>query len=223
MNKVFKQSIFLAIVVSFASIVLTSCLKDKKEDYLNVSPTSLYFEWGDGYFNAQRVSISSNYTIWQGSSISTSSGWCHYLIDVGSQTLSIWPDENTSSSSRSASVVISAGTLQRTIEVHQKGMTALSAPSISATLYNMPDGPPPDGNMNYHVGITWNSIYGFAGYRVYRSNSANGTYSQIGSNTTNTFYDDYNPHKGENYYKVKAFVNSNESEFSNYVFIYVPE
>ena len=51
---------------------------------------------------------------------------------------------------------------------------------------------------------------------MYRSSSANGSYSQIGSQTSNTYMFDNNPMSGNNYYKVKALNSSGESSFSSY-------
>ncbi|MDR2384159.1 MAG: hypothetical protein LBD80_00655 [Tannerella sp.] len=66
------------------------------------------------------------------------------------------------------------------------------------------------------ITIKWNSVSDATSYKVYRSTSANGTYSQIGSSTTYTVLTDDNPREGTSYYKVKAVNSAGESDFSAY-------
>ncbi len=57
--------------------------------------------------------------------------------------------------------------------------------------------------------ITWSSSSNVTGYIIYRSTTANGTYSKIGT-TLNTNYTDKGLTKGKTYYyKVRAYVTSN--------------
>lgn len=67
-----------------------------------------------------------------------------------------------------------------------------------------------------NVKISWNSVDDATSYKVYRSTSPNGTYSQIGSDVTWTYAYDSNPKNGDNYYKVKAFNSAGGSSYSNY-------
>ena len=67
-----------------------------------------------------------------------------------------------------------------------------------------------------NVKITWNSVTGATSYKVYRSSTASGTYSQIGSATSNTYLYDGSPMQGKNYYKVKAVNSAGESAYSSY-------
>ncbi len=93
----------------------------------------------------------------------------------------------------------------------------------------VPDAPTGVNAENYgnamlpDIRISWNSVSNATSYKVYRSTSANGSYSQIGSSTTNTFLSDSNPRQGYNYYKVKAFNNAGGSSYSSYaVYNYDP-
>ena len=74
-----------------------------------------------------------------------------------------------------------------------------------------------DGN-NYlpSIRISWSSVSNATSYKVYRSSSASGSYSQIGSPTSNTYMYDDNPMSGNNYYKVKAVNSRGESPYSSY-------
>ncbi len=64
------------------------------------------------------------------------------------------------------------------------------------------------------IQVSWNSVSNATSYKVYRSSSANGSYTLIGS-PTNTYYYDTNPLTGYNYYKVKAVNSAGESAFSS--------
>ena len=66
------------------------------------------------------------------------------------------------------------------------------------------------------VNISWSSVQSGTVYRVYRSNSASGTYSQIGS-TSGTNYTDNSPLCGDNYYKITVQADICESNQSSYV------
>lgn len=66
------------------------------------------------------------------------------------------------------------------------------------------------------VRISWASVTGATKYYVYRSTSANGSYSQLGS-TTYTFYSDSNVEVGKTYYyKVRASNSAGMSDYSPY-------
>ena len=81
---------------------------------------------------------------------------------------------------------------------------------------------PPTGVEAYQNGsdvhISWNSVADATRYKVYRSSSASGSYSQIGNPTNSTGFTDNNPLSGGNYYKVKAINDAGESDYSNYAY-----
>ncbi len=66
------------------------------------------------------------------------------------------------------------------------------------------------------IQISWSSVSSATSYKVYRSSSASGSYSQIGSTTSSTSLSDNNPLTGYNYYKVKAVNSAGESDYSSY-------
>lgn len=63
--------------------------------------------------------------------------------------------------------------------------------------------------------ISWNSVSGATSYNVYRSTSANGSYSKIGESDY-AYYYDTKPKNGDNYYKVKAYNSAGLSPYSDY-------
>lgn len=70
------------------------------------------------------------------------------------------------------------------------------------------------------IRVSWNSVSGATSYKVYRCNSANGSYVQIGNTTSSTFLNDLSPRTGNNYYKVKAINSAGESPYSDYALYY---
>jgi len=76
-----------------------------------------------------------------------------------------------------------------------------------------------DGDYASYIDIFWQASVGGKYYRVYRSLSADGTYSPIGANTTAMSYRDSSVTPNvQYYYKIKAYNNtaSVESELSGY-------
>lgn len=74
-----------------------------------------------------------------------------------------------------------------------------------------------EGN-NYYpdVVIRWNEVSGADKYYVYRSSSANGSYSKIATVQWNVYTDDAAPTNKASYYKVKAVNSAGESPYSSY-------
>ena len=68
------------------------------------------------------------------------------------------------------------------------------------------------------IKISWNSVSNATSYKVYRSSSSGGSYSQLGSATSNTYKYDDSPLSGYNYYKVKAVNSAGESSYSSYAY-----
>jgi len=73
------------------------------------------------------------------------------------------------------------------------------------------------------ITVSWSSVSGAAGYRVYRSTSASGTYSQVGSTTTSISYTNNGLSASTTYYyKVSAYNNAGESALSSYAYAAIP-
>ena len=63
--------------------------------------------------------------------------------------------------------------------------------------------------------VSWQSVSGATSYRIYRSTSAYGSYSLIGTSYSASYRDD-SPKSGNNYYRISAVNSYGESEQSNY-------
>ncbi len=66
------------------------------------------------------------------------------------------------------------------------------------------------------VRVTWNSVSSASGYYVYRSSSASGTYSKIGTTSYERYVDNTCKIGKTYYYKVKAYNSAGASEYSDY-------
>ena len=65
--------------------------------------------------------------------------------------------------------------------------------------------------------VSWNYVSNATSYKVYRSSTANGSYSLIGT-TEYSSYNDQDPRQGDNYYKVKAVNSAGMSDYSSYAY-----
>ena len=78
-------------------------------------------------------------------------------------------------------------------------------------------------NAYLYVLISWNYDWSVDHWDVYRSTSANGSYSKIGSNVSNSYADENVNYSTTYYYKVKAVSSSGlASAFSDYDYVIVP-
>lgn len=170
----------------------------------NVSGTSVYVSWS-------YVSAASFYRIFRSSTrsrsyslIGTSSSTYYYdnnpLPDNYYKVTSVGSDGSESEMSSNAYCHYSGGGGGGTVPSAPTGVTA---ENMGTTLVP-------------NVRISWNSVANATSYKVYRSSTASGTYSQIGSSTSNTYLYDGSPMQGKNYYKVKAVNNAGESSYSSY-------
>ncbi len=88
------------------------------------------------------------------------------------------------------------------------GLEPLNAPlNVAAT----------DGTHTDRIGVSWDSVTNATYYRVYRCTTFDGTYVLISGDETLASYEDTTMTPARDYYyKVKAFNDSQESEFSEY-------
>lgn len=74
-----------------------------------------------------------------------------------------------------------------------------------------------EGNNYYpYVVVRWNEVNGADKYYIYRSTSANGSYSKIGEATYGSYVDNSAPTNKSSYYKVKAVNSAGTSAYSSY-------
>jgi hypothetical protein len=88
---------------------------------------------------------------------------------------------------------------------------------------NTPPPTPINVNAEYssiygYVHLTWDIPNSVPNYKIYRSSSANGYYENIEDNWYSSYYYDYSPLDGPNYYKVQAYNQYGESGMSSYAY-----
>ena len=94
------------------------------------------------------------------------------------------------------------------------GGSTTTLPSAPTGLTGSRQGPA----MYPYVHLSWNYTSGAESYIIYRSSSANGTYSQIGTSYSCS-YSDENCKSGNNYYKVAAKNSAGVGPKSNYCLV----
>lgn len=92
------------------------------------------------------------------------------------------------------------------------GNNTNSAPSAPTGLRASADGP---SSAPFAL-LNWNSVSKATSYIVYRSNSAYGSYSKIGTSTVNGYSDESVKYGNTYYYKVKASNSYGTSDYSDY-------
>lgn len=171
-----------------------------------VSGTSITISW-------QSVSGANSYNIYRSSSANGT------YSQIGTSTSSSFRDNSP----------ISGYNYYKISSVNDKGESQQSNYTYcnytsgggSATIPNAPTNVSATNVGNDYlpnIQISWSAVSNATSYLVYRSSTAYGTYTQIGSSTLNTYMYDSNPLSGNNYYKVKAANSAGTSSYSSYAY-----
>jgi fibronectin type 3 domain-containing protein len=97
------------------------------------------------------------------------------------------------------------------LAAYAQATTAPSAPNVPVA----PTGLAVTGQTSSSITLSWNTVTGAASYKVYRSSSETGTYTQTGSPVTNTSFTNTGLFAGTTYYyKVSAVNAGGESSLS---------
>lgn len=213
MKKIFVSKLIFVISLLSLTTLFVGCKDESEEEkYVYASPSSLTFSAEGG---SQTVSLSTNTTVWAYSS----SSWVRETVNGKSCEITV--QANTSTNSRSVTVEIRGNGINSPAKIYvtQSGKNQgggggdntsdLSAPqNVSAQNTGTSASP--------QVRVSWSSVSGATGYRLYRSSSAYGSYTQLSSSSSSTYIMDNSPMKGSNYYKVKAYNSKGESDYSSY-------
>ena len=166
-----------------------------------LSGSQIYVSWNS-------VSNATSYKVYRSSSVSGS-----YTL-IGSPTSTHYYDSSplTGYNYYKVKAVNSAGesSFSSYASCNYTGGTTVPNAPTGVSVINMGTSSSPQ------LKISWNSVSNATSYKVYRSSTASGTYSQIGSATSNTYLYDNSPMSGHNYYKVKAVNSAGESSYSSY-------
>lgn len=170
------------------------------------SGSSIIVSWssvrGANMYNVYRSSSSSGTYSYLGYSYSTS--YTDNSPLNGTNYYKVSAENNSGESSKSSYAYCSysgSGT----------GGGSTTKPSAPTGVTASNEGP----TMYPYVIIRWDQVADATSYIIYRSTSASGSYSQIGTSDYNSFADD-NPKNGTNYYKVAAKNSAGTSAQSSY-------
>ena len=210
-----KKLLFL-FTMAFAVILgLNSCGEETPPPVtLSVSPLSLNFPAEGG---SQTVQITTN-AFWHairyetffnvnGDERGSPSG-------EGNTTITVNVSPNTSTNPRQGNIRIWASGRTDDYRLEMIGVTqAGTSGGGGGTAPSIPTGGSATVSGN-SVNLSWNSVSGATSYRIYRSSSASGTFSPIGTIAWTTFTDN-SPLTGNNSYRVRAINSAGESQQSS--------
>ena len=91
-----------------------------------------------------------------------------------------------------------------------------SEPPVTRRAPDVPTGITAWAISSSSIGISWNSVTGADGYRVYQSSSSSGTYSLLGTTSDTSATNTSLPSSTTYYYKVSAYNSYGESDKSSY-------
>lgn len=181
--------------------------------YLSVSPTEINIDnyiGGTSYISVSGAKANEV-------SISIADKWVSCQPD-GERHLFVAIGSNLTTSSRRTTITISYNGASKTVTVNQVGKGGGSGGSNTKPAAPTNVRVENYGNVSIpDIRVSWSASSGATNYTVYRSTSANGSYSQIGS-TSNTYMTDTRSVSVGNtyYYKVKASNSYGTSDYSNY-------
>jgi mannan endo-1,4-beta-mannosidase len=163
---------------------------------LTVSSTSISF--GAGAANSL-ITVTSNVT-W---SVTDNASWLTTSPTAGSNngSFTVSATGTTAAASRSGTITVSGGGVQRTISVTQAGTTQQQPPAVPSGLSATAG--------NAQVALSWSASAGATSYNVKRSTTSGGPYTTVASNVTATSFTNTGLTNGTAYFYVVSAVNAN--------------
>jgi len=105
------------------------------------------------------------------------------------------------------------------VAAYNENGTSSQSNYVSAKTTLIPDTPTgvtATGN-NISITVSWSSVFGADGYKIYRSTNSSGTFGYIGTTTETSYSDEGLSVNTSYYYKVTAYNSYEESAQSNYI------
>jgi fibronectin type 3 domain-containing protein len=94
----------------------------------------------------------------------------------------------------------------------------LSAAVSATTFLVAPSGVNATSETSNSITISWNNLQDATAYRIFKSGTSNGTYTEIGTSTSNSYTDTGLPTNVQYYYKVSGYNSITEGDNSSYVY-----
>jgi len=128
-----------------------------------------------------------------------------------------WSSSDTSVATVSASgmvTAVAAGTATVTAKTVDGGKTANCSVTVTVPIPSVPTSVTADPVSSSSIKVSWKSVTGATGYKVYSSSSASGIYSNVGDVPTTSYTNNGLASDTTYYYKVSAYNSSGESSQS---------
>jgi len=212
-NKKFSSIIAIFTVIILTAINTTACDNENTSNNENVPNNGNTPDTTTQTVAKPTVTPSGGiYTTVQTVTLATSTqgATIHYTLNGTAPT--------TSSTKYNSPISINTTTTLKAIAVK----TSMTDSGILTVTYTITKLPAPTGLVTVpsasSIQFSWNAVSGSASYKVYRSDSTAGTYTNIGT-TSGTSYNDTEVTPGDNYYyKVSAISIGNvEGDLSGYI------
>jgi len=131
-----------------------------------------------------------------------------------------WTSSNASAATVSAGgtvTAVAAGTATITVKTADGDKTATCAITVTLAVPATPTEVTAAPASSTSITVSWSAVTGATGYKVYRSSSSSGTYTSVGTPTTNSYTDTGLTSNTTYYYKVSASNSAGESAQSSSV------
>jgi uncharacterized protein (TIGR02145 family) len=128
-----------------------------------------------------------------------------------------WIDLSTTTSYTNSSLTAGTAYYYKVSANSSGGQGSQSDAVSTATLPVAPTGVTAAANSTSSITVSWSSVAGATGYRVYRSSTDYGTYEQVGTSATTSYENTGLTTSTAYYYKVSAYNSGGEGSQSSYV------
>ncbi|MDR2542199.1 MAG: fibronectin type III domain-containing protein [Treponema sp.] len=142
-----------------------------------------------------------------------------YRIFRSTSDTGTFTEVGTSTTTTFTNTGLTAGmTYYYRVTASNTGGTGLQSTTVNVTLLDTPSEVTAATVTLGNIIVNWSPVTGATGYRIFRSLSATGIFTETGTSTTNSFHDDTLLHTGLHhsyFYRVAAYNNSGISSQSN--------
>ena len=161
---------------------------------------------------ATAASTSSITVSWN--SVTGATGYRIYRSTSSSGTFT---EVGTSTTLSFTNTGLTAGTIYyyKVAAYNSSGTGSQSSTVNTTPIPGIPTGLTATSSSASSITVSWSSVSGATGYIIYRSDSASGTFSQVGTSTTTSYTNSYLSAGTTYYYKVAASNNGGASEMTN--------
>jgi len=146
-------------------------------------------------------------------------GATRYKIYRSASSTGTFTEAGTSTTTSFTDSGLTAGTAYyyKVAAIYSNGASSQSNAISAVTVPGIPAGVTTAAASFNIITVNWSSVTGAAGYRIYRSTSSTGTFTEVGTSTTTSFSDSGLTASTTYYYRVAAYNSGGTGEQSNTV------